>query len=226
MRLSLLLFFLLFILSAYARAAIPTKNNPSMNNKNTLQLLDINLPNHTVLRQPAQTILFPLDHKTREFVQTFLAFFNALKSPLGTPPVGLAATQVGYPLQIIIVQVPPEVKGKRKDVLDVLPATLLINPSYTPVPAAGEVKDWEGCFSIPNKMGEVYRYYEIHYTAYTAEGEKITGIAKGFLARVLQHEIDHLQGKLYTDRLRADCRYEDLDKAMAMREREADRQLT
>ena len=123
---------------------------------------------------------------------------------------------MGHALRIIIIQVPESAKARRKDVYDVLPPTVLINSSYTPVEAAGENKDWEGCFSVPDKMGEIYRYNEIHYTAYTPEGKEIGGVARGFLARLIQHEIGHLNAELYIDRLRPDCRYDSIENVMQM----------
>jgi peptide deformylase len=59
--------------------------------------------------------------------------------------------------------------------------------------------DWEACFSVPKLMGKVNRYVAIKYKALTISGEKFEGIARGFFARVLQHEIDHLDGVVWTD---------------------------
>ncbi|MDQ8039682.1 MAG: peptide deformylase [Rickettsiella sp.] len=188
------------------------KHNRETMMKNSLHLVDISMPDHAVLRKSAEPVLFPLDNKTKEFIETFKTFFAGLKSPYGKP-AGLAAPQVGYSLRIIIIQIPPEAKEKRKDVYDTLPPTVLINPTYVPIINAGESKDWEGCFSVPDKMGEVYRYKQIRYEAFKVDGKKITGVAKGFLARLLQHEIGHLNGELYIDCLRPDCRYESIAKA-------------
>ncbi|MEN9917179.1 MAG: Peptide deformylase 2 [Pseudomonadota bacterium] len=189
-------------------------NNPAQVHR-PLQLVTLDSPEHSVLRTPAKTIQFPLDSETHQFIQDLQTFFHNLKSPLGNP-AGLAAPQVGHALRIIIIQIPETAKAKRKDVYDVVPPTVLINPAYTPVEAAGESKDWEGCFSVPNRMGEVYRYNEIHYTAYTIEGKKIDAIAHGFLARLIQHEVGHLNAELYIDRLRPDCRYDTIENVMKM----------
>lgn len=180
-----------------------------------LQLVTIENPEHSVLRTPAKTVKFPLDTPTQQFIQDLQIFFRELESTLGSP-AGLAAPQVGYGLRIIIIQISEAAKARRKDVYDVMPPTVLINPSYTPVEAADESKDWEGCFSVPDKMGEVYRYNEIHYTTYTPEGKEINGTARGFLARLIQHEIGHLNAELYIDRLRSDCRYDSVENVIKM----------
>jgi peptide deformylase len=189
-------------------------NNESVPHQ-PLQLVTLDSPEHSVLRTPAKTVTFPLDSEAQQFIQNLQSFFHDLKSPLGNP-AGLAAPQVGHALRIIIIQVPESAEAKRKDVYDVVPPTVLINPTYTPIEAAGESKDWEGCFSVPDKMGEVYRYNEIHYTAYTPEGKQISAVARGFLARLIQHEVGHLNAELYIDRLRPDCRYDSVENVMKM----------
>ena len=118
--------------------------------------------------------------------------------------------------RIIIIQIPPEAKQKRKEVFDTLRPTVFINPSYTPIVSDGTYKDWEGCYSVPDKLGEVNRYFEIELTAYTESGVKIHRIARGFLARLLQHEIDHLNGKLYIDYSCKDCRFGDQQSMLAL----------
>ena len=60
-------------------------------------------------------------------------------------------------------------------------------------------EDYEGCFSVENATGPVARFKKIHYQAYDLKGHKIEGTAKGFLARVIQHEIDHLNGTVFLD---------------------------
>ena len=61
--------------------------------------------------------------------------------------------------------------------------------------------DWEGCLSIPDLRGHVPRYQHIHVTALDRDGQKLDFVAKGFHARVIQHECDHLNGKVYLDRM-------------------------
>jgi peptide deformylase len=201
--------------SAGAEIMSNNLNNESERPHHSLQLVTLESPEHSVLRTPAKTVTFPLDTETQQFIRDLQVFFRDLKSPLGNP-AGLAAPQVGHALRIIIIQIPESAKERRKDVYDVVPPTVLINPAYTPVEAAGENKDWEGCFSVPDKMGEVYRYNEIHYTAYTPEGKQINAVARGFLARLIQHEVGHLNAELYIDRLRPDCRYDSVENVVKM----------
>lgn len=214
-----------FLLPNNVSASMSNDLNNNLNHSvpahRSLQLVTLDSPEHSVLRTPAKTIQFPLDSETQQFIQDLQIFFRDLKSPLGNP-AGLAAPQVGRRLRIIIIQVPEAAKTKRKDVYDVVPPTVLINPAYTPVEAAGESKDWEGCFSVPDKMGEVYRYNEIHYTAYTVDGKPINATARGFLARLIQHEVGHLNAELYFDRLRPDCRFDSIEKVMKIIQATAD----
>ncbi|VVC75770.1 Peptide deformylase [Aquicella siphonis] len=180
-----------------------------------MQLVTIEQMNHEVLRHPAREIVFPLNADVMQFIQELKHYFDNLKSPFGKP-AGLAATQVGKALRIIIIQVPPEARQIRKDVYDTLPPTVLINPSYAPVDESKN-KDWEGCYSVPGLMGEVYRYTEIEYQAYREDGMLITGTARGFLARLIQHEVGHLNGELYVDLFQSDCRRGNFDDMMKIR---------
>ena len=114
---------------------------------------------------------------------------------------GLAAPQIGFSIRAIIFAVSddPEMVKWRPDTSDTMPVTLWLNPTYEPM---GEDKhsDYEGCFSVKELAGNVERYKTVKYTAYTPEGEYVEGVARGFLARVLQHEIDHTNGILFIDR--------------------------
>ena len=126
-------------------------------------------------------------------------------------PSGLAATQVGYSWRAAFIQMPEDTKKYRKDACDVIPLTVLINPVYEPIVEDGKVKDWEACYSVPDMMGEVYRYKTIHCSWYDLEGNKHERIARGFLARLLQHEIGHLNAEVYVDLIEPDCRFGPMD---------------
>ena len=108
--------------------------------------------------------------------------------------IGLAAPQVHMSKRIIIFR-NPDVEEKEK-----IQITPLINPKYEPVSEEKD-DDWEGCLSIPGMQGLVSRYKKITYTGYDLNGGKIKNTAEGLHARVVQHEIDHLDGILYTERL-------------------------
>ena len=109
--------------------------------------------------------------------------------------IGLAAPQVHLSKRIIIFR-NPDIEEKEK-----IQITPLINPVYEPVSEEKD-DDWEGCLSIPGMQGLVSRYKKISYQGYDLDGNKIENIAEGLHARVVQHEIDHLDGVLYTSRLR------------------------
>ena len=79
---------------------------------------------------------------------------------------------------------------------------VLVNPALTVV-SESMVEDWEGCLSIPDMRGLVPRYRDIKVQAYDAEGEPLNFHAEDFLARVIQHEHDHLIGKVFLDRMRS-----------------------
>jgi peptide deformylase len=175
--------------------------------------------NHDVLQQTSEEVIFPLDAKTNKILQDMQEFFSELKSPLGKP-AGLAAPQIGIPLRIIIIQIPPEAKQIRKNVYDTLPPTLFLNPTYEPIKDEGQEKDWEACFSVPDKMGEVYRYNAIQFSAFTPDGEKTSRLARGFLARLIQHEVGHINGELYIDLLSDECRYGSFSEMLTIRKKE------
>jgi peptide deformylase len=112
--------------------------------------------------------------------------------------VGLAAVQVHEPKNLAVLEVAdnPRYPNKPK-----VPLALLVNPSFTPLSEETE-EDWEGCLSIPELRGVVPRYKSIRVQARDRRGNKLEFIASGFHARVIQHEWDHLHGKVFLDRMR------------------------
>ena len=82
-----------------------------------------------------------------------------------------------------------------------VPYTVLINPELTPI-GEEQDEDWEGCLSVPGMRGLVPRYRELRYTGFDAAGTPIDRTVKDFHARVVQHEVDHLDGILYPRRIR------------------------
>ena len=81
--------------------------------------------------------------------------------------------------------------------------TIWINAAYEPV-GTEKHTDFEACFSVKDLAGDVPRFTKINYTAFTPDGQKVTGQATGFLARLIQHEIDHTNGVLFIDYLKED----------------------
>ncbi|GAB4224198.1 MAG: peptide deformylase [Gammaproteobacteria bacterium] len=184
-----------------------------------LQTLDTHHPQAHILRQKAAAIAVPLNSEQIEFAKALQ------QKMIDDNGFGLAAPQVGYSWRVIAIQLPIEALRLRQNPLCApLPPHVLINPEYQPNETAGKNKDWEGCFSVPEQVAEVWRYTEIDYQAYTLEGEKIYGIARGMHARVLQHEIDHLDGILLTDRTTFDCQSMTRDEYIAMRQAQLARQ--
>ena len=111
---------------------------------------------------------------------------------------GLAAPQIGIDLQLVIFGFE---KTDRYPDAPAVPETVLINPAITPL-TADEEDGWEGCLSVPGLRGIVPRWSRIRYTGFDPAGQGIDREADGFHARVVQHECDHLVGKLYPMRVR------------------------
>jgi peptide deformylase len=118
---------------------------------------------------------------------------------------GLAAPQVHVPLRLVVFQAPEErtdpglSQAERFD--HTAPLTVLINPEIEVLDTEQE-GGWEGCLSVPGLRGWVERPAHIRYRGLGIDGEKIERTARGFHARVVQHECDHLEGWLYTSRMK------------------------
>jgi peptide deformylase len=111
---------------------------------------------------------------------------------------GLAAPQIGVGLRVVIFGMDA---NPRYPDIDPVPYTVLINPVLTPLSA--DLEDgWEGCLSVPGMRGLVPRYREIRYTGVDAAGRPIDRSVTSFHARVVQHEVDHVDGILYPRRIR------------------------
>ena len=111
---------------------------------------------------------------------------------------GLAAPQIGVDLQLVIFGFK---QNERYPDAPPVPETVLINPEITPLSDEEELA-WEGCLSVPGMRGVVPRFARIRYTGFDPMGQVIDREADGFHARVVQHECDHLIGKLYPMRIR------------------------
>jgi peptide deformylase len=117
---------------------------------------------------------------------------------------GLAAPQIGVNLQLVIFG--STVLNPRYPGHPLVPRTVLVNPQITPL-GAEEEDDWEGCLSVPGLRGVVPRWSRIRYTGFDEQGRPIDRTVDGFHARVVQHECDHLMGKLYPMRVRDFTRF-------------------
>lgn len=146
-----------------------------------------------VLRRVAVPVADPTAPEIRDLVREMEA---SLAEAGG---IGLAAPQIGISQRVILISVPAT---RRSDDPDdgPLPLTALVNPELTPI-GDERALAMEGCLSIPGMRGEVERWLRVRLTAITPEGRPVDAVMTGMRARVLQHEVDHLDGVLYLDRM-------------------------
>jgi peptide deformylase len=135
-------------------------------------------------------------------LQTLIAdMFETMAAASGA---GLAAPQIGVDLQLVIFGT--DAPNPRYPDAPLVPRTVLLNPTITPL-SDEEEEGWEGCLSVPGLRGVVPRWKAIRYTGVDPYGKPIDRTAEGFHARVVQHECDHLIGKLYPMRVRDFTRF-------------------
>ena len=150
---------------------------------------------HPVLRQvaepvPPEGIKAPaLQRLIDDMIETMAEYDGA----------GLAAPQVHVSKQIVVFQV--EGNPRYPDA-ETIPLTVLIDPKITALTQQTE-EDWEGCLSLPDLRGKVPRHTQVRVEAYDRAGKKLNYVAREFHARVVQHECDHLIGKVFVDRMRS-----------------------
>ncbi|MBI1274098.1 MAG: peptide deformylase [Alphaproteobacteria bacterium] len=147
-----------------------------------------------VLREVAALIEHPQDAVLLQLVA------DMHETMLAEEGVGLAAPQVGISQRLFVFRVPEERTSDDKDDAPWQHQTL-INPEITPLSDEMEM-GWEGCLSIPGLRGVVPRYKRIGYRGIDEKGKMVEREAAGFHARVVQHELDHLDGVLYLDRMK------------------------
>lgn len=155
-----------------------------------LKIAQIGAP---ILREPARS-LTP-DELASDEVQTFID--DLIATMRDANGAGLAATQVYRSLRICALEVGnnPRYPYKPK-----IPLTILVNPVLTPTSDA-MFDNFEGCLSVPDLRGVVPRHAEIRVQALDRHGKVIDHVAKGITAGTYQHEVDHLDGKLFIDRV-------------------------
>ncbi len=144
---------------------------------------------HPVLRLEAKRL--PEEALSDPAVQTLID--NMMQTMIEYSGVGLAAPQVHESLAIAVI----ESHGSRGNI----PMTVLVNPDVT-ILDEEFIEDWEGCLSIPDMRGQVPRWRRLRVDALDRYGNRLELIAEDFTARVIQHEFDHLMGKVYLDRMR------------------------
>jgi peptide deformylase len=150
----------------------------------------------TVPDERLKIVSQPVEEITPEVKQIIRDLLDTLRKN-ERPGVGLAAPQIGKNLRIIVLET-DGYQRENGDLVDVIPRTVLINPVIKKY-SNEKVEIEEGCLSVPNLLGPVTRPKKIRVEATDENGKKICINTAGFLARVLQHEIDHLNGILFID---------------------------
>ncbi|MEQ8265729.1 MAG: peptide deformylase [Parvibaculum sp.] len=153
---------------------------------------------HPVLQGVAKPVPDPTAPEVKALVR------DMIETMIDANGAGLAAPQVYEPWRIVVFQAPPERAPEEVDEGEAFdhtaPLTVLINPEIEILSEERE-KGWEGCLSVPGLRGAVPRYTALRYRGTTPAGETIERVARGFHARVVQHECDHLDGVLYPQRM-------------------------
>ncbi len=133
--------------------------------------------------------------------------------------LGLAAPQIGVPLRLIVIEMPAEEDEKGNEIQ---PSQLYIYCNPEVVKAYGEEEDEEGCLSVPGYVGAVKRATVVTVKGQDLKGRPIRTKAEGLLARAFQHEIDHLDGKLFLDRVESPEKLRRVEPREKRREQEAE----
>lgn len=150
----------------------------------------VTIPTST-LRERSREVL--IDELASEDMQAFIAELTPKMYELDG--IGIASTQVGNNIRVCVIgkdAIPKRHALAGKDLI-------LVNPEYERT-GKKTITETEGCLSVPGSYGPVRRYRDLRVTALNPQGEQFTFDARGFFARVIQHEIDHLNGILYIDR--------------------------
>ena len=162
-----------------------------------MTIRDIIGPANPVLRHKARPVSEARDPALQKLID------DMIETMRQAPGVGLAAPQVHEELRVFVAQVMRDREDDHEEEGDEAgrPEILaLINPEITPASRHVE-EDWEGCLSIPDLRGLVPRYRDIAVKGFDREGKPIELQASGFMARVIQHETDHLDGTVFVDHL-------------------------
>ena len=163
-----------------------------------MSILKVSRMGHPVLRKkvrpvpPAEITTAPVQQLIDDMAQTMLEYNGA----------GLAAPQVHEELRLFVAQVIRDQDDEEAEEGRTPEILAIINPEIKPAGRHVE-EDWEGCLSIPDLRGLVPRYRDISVKGYDRAGRPIELQASGFMARVIQHETDHLDGVLFLDRMKS-----------------------
>ena len=154
---------------------------------------------HPILQTRAEEVTNIAEPAVQSFITNFVETFRALDGS------GLAAPQVFKSWRIVVFHIREE-RAKMRGHYEEIPFTVLINPTIELLTEETEL-DWEGCFSLPEMMGQVPRCKSIRYKGYAPDGGLIDRQVDGYHARVVQHECDHLDGIMYPLRMQDMARF-------------------
>lgn len=171
-----------------------------------------------VLRSVAAPVPDPTAPAVRQLIDDMV---DSLEEAGG---IGLAAPQIGVLQRVLIFWV-PDARATDEPDDGPCPLTALINPVLEPLDDRMAL-GWEGCLSIPGLRGEVPRHLRMRVSATTPEGEPFEAIVAGTRARVLQHEVDHLDGILYLDRMTDFTRFGFTEEVLEAEAERRSRELT
>ena len=149
---------------------------------------------HPILRNKTKDI--PINEIKTEKTQKIIE--KMIKTMRKHNGAGLAANQIFEPIRICIIEVLDNPRYKH---LNTIPLKVIINPKIIIKKDTATFNSYEGCLSVPNLRGKVKRYNTINVTYYNMDAKKITEDIKGLESIVYQHEIDHLDGYLFTDKV-------------------------
>jgi len=158
-----------------------------------MSILKVARLGHPVLRALAEAI--PLEEIESAVVQKLID--DMVETMREYEGVGLAAPQVHESKQIIVVEMQAHPRHLN---ITGIPLTILINPTITSLSLEIE-EDWEGCLSINDLRGKVPRSRRVSVKGYDRKGKEVKLDIENFFARVVQHEVDHLLGKIFLDRM-------------------------
>ncbi len=159
--------------------------------------LEIITPENPILRQKAADI------SPKQFTPALQQLIDdMIETMREAPGVGLAAPQIGQSIRLAVIETTAEYDDEDNEIPDSRTLYVIINPHIT-MATRKKIIGIEGCLSIPGYVGEVARHQSVIVNALDRHGKKQTLRLKGWDARIFQHEIDHLDGVLYTDRLTA-----------------------
>lgn len=146
---------------------------------------------HPVLRQQAQPVDWIGDPVIQALIERLLVTVQEANG------VGIAAPQLGWSKRVLVVASRPNLRYPKAPIME---PTVIINPHIIALSTEVE-KGWEGCLSVPGVRGNVLRHRQVELTYTDRQGQHQHQIWQGFVARIFQHEYDHLEGKVFLDRV-------------------------